>query len=298
VSLITQIEQEYGIRVTELTPIRTAFRAFSNNGRVLCVKPMNVPRQEVKFVVIVLKHLRKKGYSYSPKVLYTKQGKPWMNRHGVRYLLTNWIDGHSPDFTHFSHLKKTVKTLAKFHIHAEGLEISNIPEERNLIVHLEENFQFYKSLIQKQVPSEQAKPFVEMCDTAIYYLQKSGTKKAIQQEVKKKSFVHGDYNYHNLIIDSTEHCQLIDFDNTALQVRMYDLVHLMYRVCPWNGDDALRLLEVYDQVRPISQDDLRLFVTLRYIPGSFIRSMGWGKLDIPSSKQIHSHLGWLQKTYG
>jgi len=298
-SQVRRLAHAYNINVEELTPRKGAFQALLRGGGSLCVKQMKLPRQEVKFIVRSLQHLRDAGYSYSPKLLYTKRAQPWLRQHEVRYVLTNWVDGKSPDFSHVSQLRKAVKTLAEFHKYAQGLKMTNVPETRMPISHLDEHIKSSSKFIEQRVPSEQALPFIEMCTVAMDYLKRPNTQRAIRHELRAKAFVHGDYNYHNIMIDSTGHYQLIDFDKTALQARMYDLAHLMYRVCPWNGDDAARLIEVYDRIRPITQADLCLFVTFRCIPGSLIRSIHWGgNLDLPSPEKIRRHMKWLRNTCG
>lgn len=134
---------------------------------------------------------------------------------------------------------------------------------------------------------------------ALHFLRGNDAQAAIRREIRAKAYVHGDYNYHNIVVDSSGHYNLIDFDKTALQVRMYDLAHIMYRICPWNDDRASRLIEIYDRARPLSRGDIRLLVALLCLPGSLIRSIHWGgKLDIPRKEVLRRHTAWLHKMYG
>lgn len=58
---------------------------------------------------------------------------------------------------------------------------------------------------------------------------------------------------------------------------MEDLAHVLHRNAPWQVHQMSRLIEVYDRVRPLAQDDLHLLVALLLQPYPLIRALRAGR---------------------
>lgn len=299
-SLITQLERDYKLTVTDLhAGARGVYKVVTKRNGVLCLKPYEAPRLDVKFTAQVLLHLMKSGYSYSPRLMPTAHGKPWMYRSGTRYMLSDWVQGTSPEFTHAAVLNNAVRALANFHKHAKGLKVHNAPEHRKPVFHLQERLLSSRRYIRSHLKLEQAKPYLHMCDRAMTYLKHPDVVRAIQREQAAGSFVHGDYASHNLLVDAKGHVHVIDFDMSSLQARMKELAHVIHRSHPWQGDDgALRLIELYDKVRPLSQRDLRLLVAFLAIPVPLMRSIYRAKIRFPKKETLRRQERWLRDLFG
>jgi CotS family spore coat protein len=274
VSLQTELEHQYGIEIRQWRDMKDVVCVETQKHGHLCLKPFHFPAEEVQFIADVLQHLERKGFPYSPRMQTTRQGQYWMSYGHRRYILTNWIHGQAPAFEHPTQLRKSVRTLARFHKHAQNMDATCIPIGRNRVPNLEKRFRDAEGRIGLNHDKvKDTKPFQEICREAIRHLKTANAKRAIAAEAACTAFVHGDFNYPNIVVDEHKHHQLIDFENTSHYVRMEDLAHIIHRNHPWQADGGLRLIEVYDQVRPIHGDDLRLLVALLCEPYPLIRML-------------------------
>lgn len=301
-SIQKEIEASYDLKVNRVTKVRDVYRIRSDKRRVYCFKSFEVPESEVYFISRVLTHLAQQGFRYSPKLTVAKDQLYWVTVTGKLYMLTNWIRGRSPDFSVRSEFQKAIRTLARFHQHAQGIQAEDAPVGRNRYQWLNGIIDSYKETLNRHAardPKELAEPmsqFTSLCDTATHYLNQPRSLEAIHAEQAVGAFVHGDYNYPNLIVDAKGGIQLIDFENTSMQVRMTDLSHILHRNCAWKGSDTIRWIEAYDRVRPLTSQDRYLLYALLHVPYPLIRSIRRNKKSsqirsaMPSTREVDRYL--------
>ncbi|MGF7049520.1 CotS family spore coat protein [Paenibacillus sp. DS2015] len=286
------LEQEYGIRIVRQVSVRDVFKIYTRDHGVLCLKGYNISESEMGFIAQVFTHLARHEFVHCPRLLLTTSQAPWITKDGVHYMLTNWVIGEHPQFKNKEHLKKGIRLLARFHTVAQGLTAPQILERVRynslpaLITSYRSDLDKYRSM----------RYMVALCDQALEQLQHSSVIKAIANEQAAAAFVHGDYNYPNLVIDTSKSMHLIDFDNTSLNVRMQDFSHILHRNLPWKGQQTLRYIEYYDSKRALSKEDLHLLYTLLLVPYPIIRAIRRKKLikhaqiaSLPTSKQIKDY---------
>ncbi len=283
-SFLTEIEHQYGIRISKYYALRDVYRIETTRKEDLCLKPYRIPAGEVRFITAVLNHLVQNGFLYSPRLFLTYRQSPYFQYGNNFYMLTNWVNGKSPIFQDMRQLRKSVRTLARFHRHAESLNIIEVPDGRLRVWSLKKRFECAKQTIQKDYGGDDSRKriAVEMCERALEMLTNESVTKALEREAEAKAFVHGDYNYPNLVVDQHNHHHLIDFDNTSYHARMEDLAHIIHRNYPWRNDGAIRLIDIYNRVRIIEKNDIYLLVALLYEPYPLIRAI--------QQKKRHPHL--------
>jgi CotS family spore coat protein len=294
----SDIEQEYGIKILKQLKVRDVYKLITQNHGILCLKSYNIPEMEIRFIVQVLTHLVASDFRYGPKILSTLSQSPWITRNEVHYMLTNWVVGQNPDFDKRIHFKKALRILAKFHSVAQGLPNQHIPEARIRYNKLWERFTSYRNILGQNSKME---PFISNCNEALEQLNRTTVVKAIDQEQAAFAFVHGDFNYPNLILDRSRSIHLIDFDNTSLNVRMQDFSHILHRNFPWRGKEILCWIEYYNRKRSLSKEDLHLLHTLLLIPYPVIRAfqlqkrLQHAKIVLPTSKQVRNYMNELKR---
>lgn len=285
------LEQEYGIRIVKQVRIRDVYKIFTRNHGVLCLKSYNIPELEMVFITQVFTHLAAHEFVQCPRIFLTTAQLPWITRDGVHYMLTNWVIGEHPQFKRENHFRKGLRLLAKFHTIAQGLPASHVPA-RIKYNGLRELITSYRTLLDKY---QRMGRMIALCDEALEQLQHSAVIKAIANEQAAAAFVHGDYNYPNLVLDTSKSIQMIDFDNTSLNVRMQDFSHILHRNLPWKGGETLRYIEYYDHKRALSKEDLHLLYTLLLVPYPVIRavrrkqSKRHAQTILPTTKQINDY---------
>lgn len=294
----TDLEQQYGIHILKKVRVRDVFKIYTRSHGVLCLKSYDITEAEMRFITQVFTHLLQKDFGYGPKVLLTVNHSYWVRRDGVYYMLTNWVIGEQPQFKRKEHLQKGIRLLTKFHSISDGFNAPFIPEERIRYNTLKDRTTSDCNLLEKYPKMKHA---WMMCHEALAELDNTMVVNAIEQEHSAMAFVHGDYNYPNLVLDSTRTMHMIDFDNTSLYVRMEDFAHILHRNGSWQGKRMLRWIEYYDKYRPLSKEDMNLLHTLLLVPYPIIRALKQRRrykkvqIIVPSVQRIKEYRNELKQ---
>jgi CotS family spore coat protein len=296
--LWSDIEQEYGITISKKVKVRDVYQLFTHNHGILCLKSYPIPEPEIRFIAQVFTHLAGSNFMYGPKILLTRSESPWITRNEVHYMLTNWVVGQNPDFHKKNHFKKAIRILARFHSIAQGIPAQHVPEARIKYSKLWERITSYGNSLSEHPKMER---LISNCNEALEHLSHPTVVKAIEQEQAVSAFVHGDFNYPNLILDTSRSIHMIDFENTSLNVRMQDFSHILHRNFPWKGKETLSWIEYYNRKRPLSVEDLHLLHTLLLVPYPVIRALQLKKRVqhiltlLPTTKQVRDYTNDLER---
>ncbi|MCY9693058.1 phosphotransferase [Paenibacillus alginolyticus] len=288
-SMMSQVEQMYGIKIKEALQIKDICQIRTTDG-AYCLKSYAFPEEEVRFITRILSYMDERGFTRGQKIYPTVEQSPYMTYDSHFYTLTNWVDGERPDFTRRKDLKKGIRTLAKFHAIAEGFPIAEAPEARIRYSGLEHEITEYKTLLSSYKITEH---LAALTEDVLDHLQQPKVIEAIDTEQRASAFVHGDYNYPNLMKDKRRKLHLIDFDNTSLHARMKDLSHILHRNALWDGTEMLRWVDYYQKYRPLSSSDLNLLHALLSAPYHVVRNIRIGGIRL--AKEIIPTAAHLNK---
>lgn len=288
-SILSNVEQMYGIRIQRTRQVKEIHK-IETASMTYCLKPYNFPEDEIRFITHVLSFLKERGFTHGQKVYPTVHQTAYMTHEGITYTLTNWVNGRRPTFTKRIDFKKGISTLAKFHSIAAGFPVSEAPAARMRYEGLADEIAGYKKRLS---PYKGTAHLTALCEEVSNHLQQPKVREAIDSEQKAAAFIHGDYNYPNLIKDRRLKIHLIDFENCSLHVRMKDLSHLLHRNCLWNGTKMLRAIDYYQRYRPLSTHDLHLLHALLISPYHVVRNIRIG--GIRSAKRVIPSLARLNK---
>jgi Ser/Thr protein kinase RdoA (MazF antagonist) len=285
-SITNDIEEAYPLKIRKSTRVRDVYRLQTTKGCMYCSKSYDIPEPEVHFIARVMIHLAETGFQYGPRITSTNSKALWAMRKEKPYMITNWVRGRSPNFKERSEWKKAIRTLAVFHRHAEGILLQEVPEGRDRFSFLPKMIENYRVTISEYNEIGDMGIFISLCNDAIHYLNQPKSIEATNHESSVRAFVHGDYNYPNLVIDRKDAIHLIDFENTSLQARMTDLAHILHRNFAWNGKEMVRWIEYYDHIRPLSSEDRHLLFALLHAPYPLVRAIRLHK----SNKKVKNTL--------
>jgi CotS family spore coat protein len=285
----SRVEQLYGIKIKETFQIKDIYKIRTTDA-VYCLKSYDFPEEEVRFITRILSYMDERGFTRGQKVSPTVEQFPYMTHDGHFYTLTNWVDGQRPDFTRRKDLKKGIRTLAKFHSIAEGFPTAEAPEARIRYLGLDHEISEYKKQLS---PYKSTAHLTALCEEVLDFLRQPKVVEAIDTEQTASAFVHGDYNFPNLMKDKKRKLHLIDFDNTSLHTRMKDLSHILHRNSLWDGEEMLRWIDYYQRYRPLSSSDLNLLHALLSAPYHVVRNIRIG--GIRSAKGIIPTVAHLNK---
>lgn len=269
------IESLYSLKISDYQPVRDVFRITTKKEGVLCLKSFAYAQHEVQFIAEAMEYLRGSGFPYVPEILRSADNSLWVRIKQRKFMLTQWVQGRHPDFSHPVEYRQAIQTLARFHQHTEGFVCSHCPTCRKKVDQLDHRIRRTHQLLQQTefIPIASRTMLLDFCDTAQSRLHHPMVQQGIAQEAIVGAFAHGDFNYPNLVRDIHGVLHVIDFDATAYQVRMVDLAHLLQRNCRWSGENILRWVEVYDGVRTLSDKDRAILTVLLHIPETIARQI-------------------------
>ncbi len=92
-----------------------------------------------------------------------------------------------------------------------------------------------------------------------------------QQALQGRQYIHGSYNYHNLLIQG-KRIATTSFENTKPGIQVLDLYGFLRKVMEkngWQGELGVRILDIYRQNRPLSERECKLLYTLMLYPEKY-----------------------------
>jgi Ser/Thr protein kinase RdoA (MazF antagonist) len=289
-SIWPRVEQLYGIKIRQTHQIHDVYRIRTAN-ETYCLKSYDFPAEEVRFITRILSYMDERGFTRGQKIYSTVEQSTYITLDGNLYTLTNWVQGDRPDFSRINDYKKGIRTLAKFHSIAEGFPIAEVPVARIRYSKLNPTISEYKELLSLNTTTRH---LAALCEEALNHLQQPKVLEAIDKEQQSSAFVHGDFNYPNMIKDQNRRIHLIDFDNSSLNARMMDLSHILHRNCLWNGRVMLRWIEYYHKYRHLSSADMNLLYALLIAPYHVVRNIKIGGIRyaervVPTKSRMNNY---------
>ncbi|WP_238322936.1 phosphotransferase [Gorillibacterium massiliense] len=261
------------MKIRILEGIRDVHRLTTAEDRQICVKSYKYEKSEVEFIANVLVHLANSGFRFGSQVVARDDGTYCFKSKNRIVMLTDWVPGRQANFNERAEWKKALRTLAEFHLYAELPAHGDIPLARVRYTHLSAKVEHYRNVLLAFDETNFIDPYIDLCDMAIRHLNEEKCIEAVEHEASRGAFVHGDYNYPNLIVDPRGHMHLIDFENASLSPRMTDFAHILQRNVAWKNDEWIQWIEYYDRFRPLSAEDRRLLFALLHIPYPLIREI-------------------------
>ena len=301
-----EIERQFGLKIESIKPNKGVYLLKTNKG-IKCLKKISYGTQKLLFVYGAKEHLINNGFSRVDKYCLNVEGNPYATVNDDLYTVSEWIEGRECDFYNKEDIKKAAKNLAYLHLSSKGYEPpenSKLKTDLGRWPHLMEKriksfekmrdmarkksnktsfdiayiqgFEFYKNLGKRAMAVMEDSKYLDICgDTEI-----------------EKSFCHHDYTYHNIIIDNDENVNIIDFDYCKKEVRIYDISAFMIKVLKrteWNMEYVNLIIEAYNEVTPLMDDEYRVLFGFLLFPQRFWRL---------SNRFYYNEVNWAQTTFG
>ena len=300
-----EIERQFGIKIESIKPNKGVYFLKTDRGNK-CLKKVNYGIQKLLFVYGAKEHLRNNGFNQVDKNDLNVDGTSYAVVNEDIYTLSEWIEGRECDFTNIDDLIAASKTLAKLHEASKGYEppensklktdigrwpslmekrtkaldkMRDMCRKKNQKTEFDllylKNYEEFKKLgiIAKEILSDSA--YLELC------------KKAEQD----KNFCHHDYTYHNIIVDDNDNVHVIDFDYCKREVRVYDISNFLIKVLKrvdWDIEYAKTIIEAYDSVSPIEEEEYKVLYAFLVFPQRFWRL---------SNRFYYNEVNWGQKIF-
>ena len=115
-------------------------------------------------------------------------------------------------------------------------------------------------------------------------------RKLFEESVSKGSVVHGDYNYHNLIM-LRDDIAVTDFEHMHTDIQIKDFCYFLRKAMEknqWKQKTGQKILEAYEEVRPLSEREKEFAALSLAYPGKFKKIAGaiTGRIRRTSRKRM------------
>ncbi|KZL90051.1 CotS family spore coat protein [Clostridium magnum] len=300
-----EIERQFGIKIENIKPNKGVYLLKTDQG-TKCLKKINYGTQKLLFVYGAKEHLIKSGFSKVDRYCLNVDGSPYALVNEDIYTLSEWIEGRECDFRSKDDLIKAAKGLAYLHIASKGYEPPensklktdlgrwpNLMEKRvrsfdkmrdmirkkgnktNFDLNYMKTMQFYKDIGKVAMEVLADSQYVDLC--------------RITEE--EKGFCHHDFTYHNIIIDTEDCVNVIDFDYCKREIRTYDISAFMIKVLKrvdWNIEYAETIINSYNEVSSLKEEEYRTVFAFLLFPQRFWRL---------ANRYYYNEINWPSNTF-
>jgi spore coat protein I len=285
---IEAIAKEFNFKLISYKPLRAVYIAETNKGPIV-VKETDRDPDKLLYIHGMKEYLYEKGFANVDRYEIAQNGLPFIIQDNRIFVVEKVIEGRECSFTNLFDREGAVLALAELHKKGKGYEAPTGAYKR-------ENYGRWDSSYLKKidyilnlkdtVKKKKKKDFFDkmflqdvdfMVDMAwqAYDTLKSSDYQSICKKAKKEKWIcHHDYTYHNIIIGKNNEVSVIDFDYSCHELPIYDLANYILKALKrfsFDIDMALRILNLYDSVQPISKEDLQLMQAIFEFPQRFWR---------------------------
>ncbi|MDB5083922.1 MAG: hypothetical protein JWN30_808 [Bacilli bacterium] len=299
--LVNRILDLYGIKAKRSKQIGPVVRLVADK-HIFALKQYD-SLEGLAFQVAAVRHLKARKFQHCLSFVPAKNNQPIAQFQGKSYLLSKWITGRCPNVKHWSELRAMVQELARFHLASVGLEFEEQSMEHKelaaktnwhkLPLQMEDKLQQLK-LWRKDYAHPGLDKAVYLADKSLEQLHSAPCLELAEQEQAGKTFVHGDYNFPNLVLRNDNKIFLIDLDNASYHVRLADLIHVVQRNWGVNVDLARRMMREYHKIRSLRPAEFEVLTAAVSFPAQYWRMIHLARYKgkHPSAKQLDhwSHL--------
>ena len=202
---------------------------------------------------------------------------------GRRYVVKDWFDGRECNVRDLGDICGAVRTLGSLHTALKGAALGlNMAEDSMLrdtyTRHMKELKMASNYLKNKKKKSEfemlacrNIGAFYEEAVGAAALLCGSGFDARFAAVKSTGELCHGSFNYHNVLFCNGT-AAVTNFDKCKMECQITDLYQFMRKILEkydWDIQVAYKMIDEYDKVKPISDEDLELLAALFSFPEKF-----------------------------
>ncbi len=304
-----EILEQYDLGIKGTRKIRGAFFCDTKEGTML-LKETKVSDRRALLLYQILSELEQTKKIKADIPIYNKEGKLiTTSRYGKDFMMKNWFIGKECDVRNEKEILCAVSELAKLHKDwkwerkeiisedQEGIKASNLLIGKSLqdeFLRHNREMKKVRNYMRKRVSKgsfeflylENFEKMYDLAEKTTKRLENSGCKELYTDSVRQKTLVHGDYNYHNVLLTPMG-AVITNFEHVRIDVQMQDLYYFMRKVMEknqWDHELGKSMLEAYDQERKLTDIEKEYLALCLAYPEKFWKM---------ASTYYHSNKAWI-----
>ena len=242
-----EILEQYPIQVDNVRKVRGAFLCETDRGLML-LKQAALSKPRMLVMNEIHKAMKKQEHLRCDELIPNREGEfLTATEDGTTYYLKAWYPGRECD------VRK----------HGEILEAARL--------HNREMKKVWSFIRKKPIKGEFESRFLECFEdmyrvaAAVEERLGNSSYRRLQKEAKERgSFIHGEYNYHNILI-TPEGMTAVNFEHVGRDLQAADLAYFLRKVMEkhqWNEKLGAEILRAYCAVNPLSEEE-KEYIALR-----------------------------------
>lgn len=296
------ILEQYNMVIRSTRKIRGAVLCDTEQG-VYLLKEVSVPPERIQALAEFYLFLEKQEWCKVDKIISNNEGKYITGEeNGNKYILKQWFWGRECDVRKPGELLEAAGTLAKLHLLmrrempcciSDGIRI-----DEEYVRHNRE-LKKVRSFVRRVSPKSEfelefLKNYDEMycwAEMAKEMLEKSNYDNLRKDNKEKCCLVHGEYNYHNIMMDDNSHhgklLAVTNFDKFKQDIQAEDFYYFLRKVMEkygWKERLGDNIINAYSAVRPLTQDEVE------YIKFRLVYPEKFWKI---ANAYYHSNKAWI-----
>ena len=290
-----EVLEQYNIEVKGTRRIRGAFFCDTNEGTML-LKETKISARRAPLLYEALSRIEKRGNVKVDTPIFSKDGELLVtSREGTVYMLKRWYQGRECDIRQEGELLKAAGQLAILHRELDAvsaeLESVSLPDlfpgrksPLEEIMRHNRELKKVRSFIRGRVAKnefeflylESFEKMYGMAEKVLQKMEESGCEDLYEESMRRGSLVHGDYNYHNLLI-LKDWMAVTGFERMCSDIQTHDLYYFMRKAMEkhhWKQKTGQMILEAYEQERPVQSRERNCLGLFLAYPEKFWKTAG------------------------
>lgn len=300
-----EVLEQYDIEVKGTRKIRGAYFCDTKEG-IMLLKEADVSDRRAPLLYTILKNLEKEGYSNVDTPVFNKEGRlVSVSRDGSRYMLKKWFGARECDVKREHEILQAARNLAELHTkmrwynscHTEEEPIGCPPVGRHMqeeLLRHNRELKKVRSYMRNKVSKgpfeflflEYFDAMNTLAEKVTGSLQNSCYDKLYRESIEECKLVHGDYNYHNVLLTSGG-LATTNFEHFRIDVQAQDLYYFLRKVMEkhqWEENLGRSVLEAYQSVRPLQASEREYIALCLAYPEKFWKT---------ANTYYHSNKAWI-----
>ena len=290
-----EVLEQYNIEVKGTRRIRGAFFCDTNEGTML-LKETKISARRAPLLYETLSRIEKRGNIKVDTPVFTKDGELLVtSREGTVYMLKHWYQGRECDIRQEGELLRAAGQLARLHRELDAVSAEWTPAGPAGLLPgvrgpLEEigrhnrELKKVRSFIRGRVAKnkfeylylESFEKMYDMAEKVLERMERSGCEDLYKESMQMGTVIHGDYNYHNLLM-LKEGMAVTGFEHMRVDIQMRDLYYFMRKAMEkhhWKQKTGQMILEAYEQERPVQSRERNCLGLFLAYPEKFCKTAG------------------------
>ncbi len=283
---------QFGISVYRTVRGRGAFICETSDGMKL-LRETVYSREKYAKEDFVTRALFDSGYETVDVFCKTLAGELFAeDEDKKKYYLKNWFEAAECDVKSYHDVISAVAGIARMHLHLNLIRVNReelpfkIPVAESTKARFGRKYKEMRSInnyLRKKKKKtdferkawENMQGYLLEAESAMELLEQFDYDRLFQNAEEKVTLAHGSCNHHN-ILTGRDYVAVVNFERAHINLQITDLYDFMRKILEkyhWDIKLAYRMIDEYNRVKTISEEELKLLAVLFGYPEKYFKIM-------------------------